>query len=62
MQSFGIVIDVSNVRNIKINDEAVILGSSGKETITAEDMAMKIDTINYEIVTRINPLIKRFYV
>jgi len=57
-----IVIDVSNVRNIKINDEAVILGSSGKETITAEDMAMKIDTINYEIVTRINPLIKRFYV
>ena len=57
-----IVVDVSNVQNVKINDEVVILGSSGKEKITAEDMAMKIDTTNYEIVTRINPLIKRFYV
>ncbi len=57
-----IVIDVSNVRNVKINNEIVILGSSGKEKITAEDMALKINTTNYEIVTRINPLIKRFYV
>ena len=57
-----IVIDVSNVLNVKINNEVVILGSSGKEKITAEDMATKIDTTNYEIVTRINPLIHRFYV
>ncbi len=57
-----IVINVSNAPNVKINDEVVILGISKKEKITAENMALKIGTTNYEIVTRINPLIKRFYV
>lgn len=56
-----IVIDVSSVSGIKINDEVVLMGRQGKEKITAEDMALKIGTTNYEIVTRINPLIKRFY-
>lgn len=56
-----IVIDVSNISDVKINDEVVILGNSGKEKITAQDLALKINTINYEITTRINPLIKRFY-
>ena len=56
------VVDASSVPNAKIGDEVVILGASGKEKITAEDMALKIGTINYEIVTRINPLIRRFYV
>jgi len=57
-----IVIDVSNVPNVKIGDEVVILGAAGKEKITAEDLAQKIGTTNYEIITRINPLIHRFYV
>lgn len=56
-----IVIDVSNISDVKINDEVIILGNSGKEKINAQDMASKINTVNYEIVTRINPLIKRFY-
>ncbi len=57
-----VVIDVSNVPNIKIGDEVIILGPSGREKITAEDMAIKIGTTNYEIITRINPLIKRIYI
>lgn len=56
-----VVIDVLNVPNIKIGDEVIILGPSGRKKITAEDMALKIGTTNYEIITRINPLIKRFY-
>ncbi|KKQ92592.1 MAG: Alanine racemase [Candidatus Azambacteria bacterium GW2011_GWA2_39_10] len=70
------VIDITEIKNpayakasagkqklkVKIGDEVIIIGKQGKEKITAEDMAMKIDTTNYEIVTRINPLIKRFYV
>ena len=56
-----IIIDVSNISNVEIGDESFILGNSKKEKITAEDMASKIGTINYEVVTRINPLIKRFY-
>lgn len=57
-----IMVDISKVPNVKIGDETVILGNSKKEKIFAEDMALKIGTINYEIVTRINPLIKRFYI
>lgn len=57
-----IMIDVSNVPSVKIGDEAVILGNSNKEIISTQDMALKINTTNYEVVTRINPLIKRLYI
>jgi alanine racemase len=48
------VVNVSHVKNIKSEDEVVILGKQGKEEITAEELADKIDTINYEITTRIS--------
>lgn len=53
-----IMIDITGI-GAKENDEAVLLGVSGKEKITAEDIAKKIGTINYEIVSRINPLLPR---
>jgi len=56
------MIDVTNVKNIKLNDEVVLLGRQKQEEITAEILAQKLNTINYEITTRINPLIKRFTV
>ncbi len=54
-----IIIDVTDVEKIELEDEVVLLGRQGKEEITAEDLAGKIGTINYEVVTRINPLIQR---
>jgi len=39
--------------NASAEDEVVILGSSGKETITADELAEKSGTINYEILTNI---------
>lgn len=56
------VVDVSHVKNVKPEDEVILLGKQGKEQITADEIAKKINTINYEIVTRINPLIKRIIV
>ena len=53
------MVDVTDVSKAKVEDEVVLLGKQGSEEITAEEMAEKIGTINYEIVTRINPLIKR---
>jgi len=46
----------------KVGDEAVLLGRQGKDEISAEELAQKIGTINYEVVTRINPLIIRQYI
>lgn len=53
------VVDINHLENVKIEDEVVIIGRQGKDQITAEELAQKIDTINYEITTRINPLLPR---
>jgi len=54
-------IDLSDVKGAKIGDEAVIIGRSGKHEILASNIAELADTIHYEVVTRLNPLIKRIY-
>ena len=56
-----LVVDVTNIKGVKSGDEVVIIGSQGKERVSAEEVADKAGTINYEIVTRINPLIPRIY-
>ena len=53
------MIDVTDIESVTLEDEVVLLGSSGGETITAETMASWAGTINYEIVTRISPLLER---
>jgi len=57
-----IVVDVTDIVDAKLEDEVIILGKQGKEEITVEEIAQKIGTINYEVVTRINPLIPRIIV
>lgn len=50
-------VDVTDIPNIRVGDEVILLG---KETnINAETHASLCGTINYEIVTRINPSIHR---
>ena len=53
------VVDVSHLPKVKIEDEVVILGRQGGKEITAEEIALLIDTINYEITTRISSLLPR---
>lgn len=53
------MVDVSETKNVKIGDKAIVIGKSGKIKITADDIAKNIGTINYEVVDRINPLITR---
>jgi alanine racemase len=54
-----IVADVTRVSRVRTEDEVVLLGTQGGECITAESIAEKINTINYEITTRISPLLPR---
>ena len=56
------VINVSGVPGARVGDEVVLLGKAGEEEITAEELAEKIDTVVYEIVTRINPSLPRVFV
>ncbi len=55
-------VDVSHLPHVQSEDEVVILGHQGKEEITAEEMAKKLNTINYEITTRISSLLPRVVV
>ena len=51
--------DINHLSDAKVEDEVVLVGRQREENITIEEIAQKIGTINYEIVTRINPLIPR---
>lgn len=56
------VVDVTNINNVCVEDEVVLLGHQGKKRITAEDMASQLGTINYEIIARLSPLLPRIVV
>ena len=53
------VVDVSDIPGVKPEDEVVLLGHQGRDRISAEEAAGRLDTINYEVVTRINPSLPR---
>ncbi len=55
-----IAVDVSHITRCRFGDEVVIIGKQGKEFIGSDDVARFIGAShNYEVVTRINPLIER---
>jgi alanine racemase len=56
------VVDVTQLENVQNEDEVVLLGRQSNEEITAEELAEKIGTINYEITTRISPLLPRIII
>ena len=56
------IIDVSKLTTIKPGDIVTLAGKDRKKTITIDDMAKKIKTINYEVTTRINPNIPRLII
>jgi len=52
-------IDLSAVPEAKPEDEVVLLGDQGDDLITAEEIALRLGTINYEVTTRVSPLLPR---
>lgn len=53
------MVDVSKVKSVKGGTEVVLLGRQKDEEVTAEEIADKVGTINYEVVTKVNPLLER---
>lgn len=54
--------DVTDIPGLALEDEVTLLGADGRERITAEDLASLAGTISYEILARINPLVRRVIV
>ncbi len=44
-------INVTHIPNVRQGDEVVLIGQQGRETITAEEVAERLGTINYEVVS-----------
>jgi len=55
------MLDVGSVRGVEIEDEVVVFGQDGNESITADEVAAKLSTINYEIVSTITGRVARVY-
>jgi alanine racemase len=56
------MIDVTNIDGVSQNDEVVIIGSQGGMSISADDIAAKTGTINYEVVTSIAPRVPKKFI
>ncbi|MDM8530272.1 alanine racemase [Anaerolineales bacterium HSG25] len=52
-------ISVSHIPNVRQGDEVVLIGRQGDETITAEEVADQLGTINYEVVSELLARIPR---
>ncbi|MCX6757562.1 MAG: alanine racemase [Candidatus Nomurabacteria bacterium] len=53
------VVDVNHLKDLCAEDKVVIIGKQNKLEITAEDLAEKIGTINYEVVAHLSALLPR---
>ena len=56
-----IVVDATGAGDIGPGEEAVIIGSQGRETITADNLAAQADTIAWDILTGIKGRVARIY-
>lgn len=56
------MIDVTDVPDVKLGDEVVLMGSQGNLTILADEIGEKTGTINYEIVCAFGQRLPKVYV
>jgi alanine racemase len=55
----NITVDLGPETEVEAGDEAVLIGAQGEETILAEEIARKLETINYEVTCAISPRVPR---
>ncbi len=56
------MVDVTDIKNINIGDEVVIMGEKDGLEITADEIAHIMDTINYEVVCLVSRRVPRVYI
>ncbi len=54
--------DITDIPGVVIGDEAVLVGSQGTATVTADELAALGETISYELLARLSPAIPRVLV
>ena len=57
----AVMVDVTDVDGVSLDDEFVLLGSQGQRMITANDLARLRNTIPWEVVTSMSFRLPRVY-
>ena len=55
------MVDVTDIPGVSVEDRVVLVGSSGEETITMEEISQAADSFNYEFVCGISRRVPRIY-
>jgi len=56
------MVDVTEINDVKVGDEVVLFGMSGSNEITIEEIAGQLGTINYEILCMVGRRVPRVYI
>ena len=56
------MVDVTDIPDVRFESEVILIGQNGDEVITADDLANMIGTIGYEIVCGISKRVDRVYI
>ena len=55
------MVDVTGIPDVSVNDQVVLVGRYGKERITMEEISAAADSFNYEFVSGISRRVPRIY-
>ncbi len=56
-----IMVDVTDVPGVAMGDEVVLMGKQGREQITTEEIAEKINSVSYDVLCSIGKRVPRIY-
>jgi len=56
-----VTIDVTDIDDVAVGDEVILLGRQGNDEIAAEELAAKLDTIPYEVFCNVSARVPRIY-
>jgi alanine racemase len=58
----NVTVDLGRETDVSVGDEVVLIGRQDEERILAEDVARRLDTINYEVTCALSPRVRRLHV
>lgn len=57
-----IMVDVTHIKDVHMQDEVIIFGESQTKSVTAEDIASAVGTISYEVLCVLGKRVPRIYI
>jgi alanine racemase len=56
-----LTVDLGPDTDVSVGDEVALIGAQGEERILAEEVARRLDTINYEVTCALTSRVRRQY-